>query len=56
MRTSSAIGFLERTEADFEAVLCVNLEGSFLVGQAAGRSSISTAAVCALNHTVPVAE
>lgn len=37
-----AADFLEVTEADFDAVLRVNLKGSFLVGQAVARAMVAT--------------
>ena len=37
-----AADFLEVTEADFDAVLRVNLKGSFLVGQAVAREMVTT--------------
>ena len=37
-----AADFLEVTEADFDAVLRVNLKGSFLVGQAVAREMVKT--------------
>jgi NAD(P)-dependent dehydrogenase (short-subunit alcohol dehydrogenase family) len=57
-------GFLELTEADFDAVLRVNLKGPFLVGQAAARvmaargggaivNMSSTNAVLAIPNQVP---
>jgi glucose 1-dehydrogenase len=58
--------FLELTEADFDAVLRVNLKGVFLVGQAAARAMVrqgkgaivnmsSTNAVVAIPNQVPYA-
>ena len=57
--------FLEISEADFDAVLRVNLKGVFLVGQAAARAMVrqgrgaivnmsSTNAVVAIANQVPV--
>lgn len=37
-----AANFLDMTEADFDAVLRVNLKGSFLVGQAVARAMVGT--------------
>ena len=37
-----AADFLDVTEADFDAVLRVNLKGAFLVGQAVARSMVAT--------------
>jgi NAD(P)-dependent dehydrogenase (short-subunit alcohol dehydrogenase family) len=37
-----AADFLDVTEADFDAVLRVNLKGSFLVGQAVAREMVKT--------------
>jgi NAD(P)-dependent dehydrogenase (short-subunit alcohol dehydrogenase family) len=59
-------GFLEISEADFDAVLRVNLKGVFLVGQAAARAMVkqgkgaivnmsSTNAVVAIPNQVPYA-
>jgi NAD(P)-dependent dehydrogenase (short-subunit alcohol dehydrogenase family) len=39
-----AADFLELTEADFDAVLRVNLKGAFLVGQAAARAMVARGA------------
>ena len=38
----SAADFLDVTEADFDAVLRVNLKGSFLVGQAVARAMVAS--------------
>ena len=52
-----AADFLEVTEADFDAVLRVNLKGSFLVGQAVARAMVASGGgsivnVCSINGQV----
>ena len=46
-----AADFLEVSEADFDAVLRVNLKGSFLVGQAVAREMAKAPAVAAPSST-----
>jgi NAD(P)-dependent dehydrogenase (short-subunit alcohol dehydrogenase family) len=44
-----AADFLDITEADFDAVLRVNLKGAFLMGQAAARAMVASGGGCIVN-------
>ena len=44
-----AADFLDVTEADFDAVLRVNLKGSFLVAQAVAREMVKRNSGCIIN-------
>ena len=46
-----AADFLDVTEADWDAVIAVNLKGAFLVGQAVAREMVGRRAAAARSST-----